>query len=787
MGSKPPRPRPSTTVVTVSQPFTSETVNDITVAGVNERQSAAINYANLAVIGLRIQASDQLSGGIPQIITPILGRIVETDTTPSASRNPAWIVQDFLKNTRYGLGSRLPSLAIDQDSIDDFAAECAENIPQFDGSSTNEPRYLFDGIIDSRQSAVDHILAILATARASFLKYGDLVKIIQEKPKAPVQMFTQGNIESDSLEISYVSRREKSNIVEIGFLNRDNDFQQDVEAAEPDLPPEEEKRQSLTLFGITRATQAKRAAAYLLRSNQLPIRVISFRAAADAIAIEPGDVFRFAHDLPDWQFSGRIKGLSAGNVQIDRTIAFSSGIVYEYLERDDDGTVNSVDFVLSTTTDVLPFAPLGAGTATGRIWRIGAKYRTTPDFMALEVSAPDARFTRRIQAIEYVEAVFSDSSNPSGVGLEVRTTGSAPPNVTGLSAVESLATDGRSTVAVSWTASAGAAYYQVWYQFAAIDSGFGDFESVGTTDGTALNFSTTLAFGRVLRIRVQAIGPLGERADVDASAEVEILLLRDDSESPSVIAEIPGNVTGLAIGSISGTSATISWTAVPDADEYRVTIGNWTSSLTIYEGTGTSTPVVTSKLPTDFCVRARIGNVWSLANARVTSAVATLAGYTTLVGTQTNGSFETGTLQNGVAIASPTFGFVALQLVNSLPVAWVSPSIDAGSNLTCHVSINVMGAAHIETPASQFLASQRDICAYGPIGPQLVDVNVVLQTSQDGAAWEDEDVTLLLGKEDIVRTSRYFRLVATVDDQDSVQGISALAMLQKAEISVYKP
>ena len=116
-------------------------------------------YPNTAYIALTLKAQDGLSGN-PVISSIVEGRKVWTPSGTVFTRNPAWIVYDFLTNTRYGVG--IPTEYIDLDSFTAAATYCDHPI---DG----EPRFTLDYIIDVQRPAVDHLQAMLGCFRGFFL------------------------------------------------------------------------------------------------------------------------------------------------------------------------------------------------------------------------------------------------------------------------------------------------------------------------------------------------------------------------------------------------------------------------------------------------------------------------------------------------------------------------------------------------------------------------------------------------------------------------------------------
>ncbi len=81
--------------------------------GINEIVGDRYAYPNVALVGIKALATNQLSGGLPTITSRVTGRFVRIlqtagvhtwSATEQWSETPAWIVLDLLTHTRYGFG-----------------------------------------------------------------------------------------------------------------------------------------------------------------------------------------------------------------------------------------------------------------------------------------------------------------------------------------------------------------------------------------------------------------------------------------------------------------------------------------------------------------------------------------------------------------------------------------------------------------------------------------------------------------------------------------------------------
>jgi hypothetical protein len=120
-----------------------------------KNQSVLAIYPHTALLALKIQATDQLSGGqIPNVLTRIRGiKTLNLDTgLPKVwTRNPIYCVNDLLVNKRYGVGDFISQANINNDQLILMAEHCDEiigdgtkkGIDAIDATSITDNDYTF--------------------------------------------------------------------------------------------------------------------------------------------------------------------------------------------------------------------------------------------------------------------------------------------------------------------------------------------------------------------------------------------------------------------------------------------------------------------------------------------------------------------------------------------------------------------------------------------------------------------------------------------------------------------
>jgi hypothetical protein len=289
------------------------------------------------------------------------------------------------------------------------------------------------------------------------VKLGKRIRIVIDRPSQPVQLFTMANIKPESFEEVLLSLKERANIFEVQYLNAGNDYAQDMIVLEDPLlttNSEQPRRKTISGYGITRSSHAARLSRFLQRMDRYAKRTVSFQAALDAVACEPGDVIRFQHDIPQWGFGGRsLSGSTSSTIVLDRAVTIEAGKTYEVLVRHDNDTVETKTVTTGTGT-VTTLAISGSWTTTpvkGEVWAFGETLISTKPFRIMSIERTQD-LDVRITAVEYNAAVYDDSSvsETNQVQYSALEDMTGPPgNVKDLIMLEQI--DATESIWVSWS------------------------------------------------------------------------------------------------------------------------------------------------------------------------------------------------------------------------------------------------------------------------------------------------------------------------------------------------
>lgn len=742
--------------------------NDATdVIAVNEIQYAALSYPGLALMGVKIRASEQLQGGFPRVTVPCKGIKVATGFGTGWTNNPAEIIHGILVDKNWGLGRLVDAADIDATTLEEFRDWCDEEIPIFTDSEVLEKRAELDIILDSPRGAWEVLQALASTARGNLLKLGSLIKFKIERPALATQLFTAGSVLRGSAAVQHISRRSRPTRISVNFRDRDNLFKQDSQSAEFAFVDEslgELNARDMDMWGIIRRTQAARLAWYLLRHEQLVGKRIKFEVPLQAIVCEPGDVVNVALETSRNGISGRLARVSdTGNAVMDRAFSFVQGVVYTYREVNTaTGEILTQDFSHEGEgLFELPFAPLHGGeTATGREYSVGEKYIDVTPWRIHEIRTAGDSLTREITGVQYVGEVYSDDAEPSQRGFIDIETPEEVPTATGLVVtLEESVEAGLSLITIDWTTAGLGISYQVYVRPSPGDGTVGGEIPVATTALTIATFESAEIYDRNIDIIIQSIETLtGRRSNIEDSPYITYKIRRETDGTD--ILTVPGPVENLGWTDLldpDGNVYSLDWDAVAGADGYEVRVGSWASGRVVYRGASNSATLRLHALARRYYVRAYVGTEYSTDEAAIDSPEVDYAAYTS----EADGAALDLAALAVNAVALELFGESHVtQLDDAIPITAQSAVIDLTSSAATHVCLDTIIRPRIVKTAEALGIPADSVrwSAFGKINETYQAWTLMIRWKVAGGdEWTEVAYTDAAAGENIVLTARYFQ------------------------------
>lgn len=364
--------------------------SDLYVEYLQETISDDFTYPRTALLGLRVLATDQLSGGMPRIT-------IEASNTMD---NPAYVCIDILQK------SGVADSAIDMVKFEEWAVYCTEK------------NYTCNVYFDQNYTVRKCLDLVGLLGRGNAVQFGSSWSVIIDKAdELPVQgfLFTMGNIVKDSFSEQFLPLQGRANKVEITYYDKLLEYEPqmvEVTNASYDQVAEVETV-SISYVGCTTREMALKYAKFLLNCNRYLTITQTFEVEMELIACRVGDVIQVAHDVPQIGVaSGRIVNASTTSVELDVPVAMTPGLPYymtlRYSSNDEVITVKLVnpedeeEHVTYVLEEELSEAP-----SKYDVYSVGPINKTTKLMRVMSMSTSQ-NFRTRITALEYVPEVYDD-------------------------------------------------------------------------------------------------------------------------------------------------------------------------------------------------------------------------------------------------------------------------------------------------------------------------------------------------------------------------------------------
>lgn len=332
-------------------------------------------YPNTALVGIKFD-SDYFSS-IPNRTYDVYGIIVQVPSNYNPetrayngiwdgtfktawSDNPAWVLYDLLKNKRYGFGRRLGDFAVDKWALYNVAQYCDQLVD--DGFGGKEPRFTCNAWITEQRQAYDVINDICSIFRAIPVWNGREFTVIQDRPADPVWTYTNANVDKEGFTYSYSAMKARHNEIHVEYANAQNNYEKDVICVSDDdlIRRYGLNVKKVTAFGCTSRGQAYRTGRWILETEKLETRTVTFTVGAEGLMHVPGDIILVAdNDYAGTQLGGRVLSVTDKVVTLDREVPFKTGEQFLYYNQNAQVTGIKVIDVLDGNRIVLDKAPTG--------------------------------------------------------------------------------------------------------------------------------------------------------------------------------------------------------------------------------------------------------------------------------------------------------------------------------------------------------------------------------------------------------------------------------------------
>jgi phage tail protein/putative fels-1 prophage host specificity protein len=336
--------------------------------------------------------------------------------------NPAWVLYDVVTNKRYGLGGRLGEFGADKWALYQVAQYCDQLVP--DGFGGQEPRFTCNVWLTEQRSAYQVINDICSIFRAMPVWNGQQLTVVMDRPADPVWTYTNANVDESGFSYTFSARKSRHNAIQVEYADKENSYEKAIEYVADD---EEIRKNGLnvkkiTAFGCTSRGQAHRTALWLLQTEKLETKTVTFTVGAEGLMHIPGDIIKVADThYAGTNIGGRVLAVNGKTVTLDRKITLSGNSYFSYINA--NAKHQNIKIISVNGAEVTLDQP-PVGLELYGVWSLATQQVTSQLFKALSVKEEDkGKYT--IMALQHEpqkEAIVDNGAKFEPAGTTVLTT-----------------------------------------------------------------------------------------------------------------------------------------------------------------------------------------------------------------------------------------------------------------------------------------------------------------------------------------------------------------------------
>lgn len=297
--------------------------------------------------------------------------------------NPAWVLFDIVTNKRYGLGNRLGEFGADKWTLYQVAQYCDQLVP--DGFGGKEPRFTCNAWLTEQRSAYDVINDICSIFRAMPVWNGQQLTVVMDRPYDPVWTYTNANVDKGLFNYTFSAKKARHNAIQVEYVDKNNSYERMIEYVSDDdaIRKYGLNVKKITAFGCTSRGQAHRTGLWLLQTEKLETKTVTFTVGAEGLMHIPGDIIRVSDTYyAGTNIGGRVLSVDGKKVTLDREISINGNSYFSYINQ--NARHQDIKIISAKGAEVtLDQAPTGLE-AYG-VWSLSTQQVTSQLFKALSV------------------------------------------------------------------------------------------------------------------------------------------------------------------------------------------------------------------------------------------------------------------------------------------------------------------------------------------------------------------------------------------------------------------
>ena len=336
--------------------------------------------------------------------------------------NPAWVLYDVVTNKRYGLGGRLGEFGADKWALYQVAQYCDQLVP--DGFGGQEPRFTCNVWLTEQRSAYQVINDICSIFRAMPVWNGQQLTVVMDRPADPVWTYTNANVDESGFSYTFSARKSRHNAIQVEYADKENSYEKTIEYVSDDESIRKNglNVKKITAFGCTSRGQAHRTALWLLQTEKLETKTVTFTVGAEGLMHIPGDIIKVADThYAGTNIGGRVLAVNGKTVVLDREITISGNSYLSYINA--NAKHQNIKIISVNGAEVALDRP-PVGLEIYGVWSLATQQVTSQLFKALSVKE-ESKGKYTIMALQHEpqkEAIVDNGAKFEPVGTTVLTT-----------------------------------------------------------------------------------------------------------------------------------------------------------------------------------------------------------------------------------------------------------------------------------------------------------------------------------------------------------------------------
>lgn len=336
--------------------------------------------------------------------------------------NPAWVLYDVVTNKRYGLGGRLGEFGADKWALYQVAQYCDQLVP--DGFGGQEPRFTCNAWLTEQRSAYQVINDICSIFRAMPVWNGQQLTVVMDRPADPVWTYTNANVDESGFSYTFSARKSRHNAIQVEYVDKENSYEKAIEYVSDDESIRKNglNVKKITAFGCTSRGQAHRTALWLLQTEKLETKTVTFTVGAEGLMHIPGDIIKVADThYAGTNIGGRVLAVNGMTVTLDREITISGNSYLSYINA--NAKHQNIKIISVNGAEVTLDQP-PVGLEIYGVWSLTTQQVTSQLFKALSVKE-ESKGKYTIMALQHEpqkEAIVDNGAKFEPIGTTVLTT-----------------------------------------------------------------------------------------------------------------------------------------------------------------------------------------------------------------------------------------------------------------------------------------------------------------------------------------------------------------------------